>query len=106
MSDFWVAIVATALSIRSLAEHCPTSGFLMPRDPLARSMRPRSTFCYGAKSCLVGRAYIYGLGAGGETDVAWAIDIIRKELDVSVALTGVKSIPKIGRQFGALATIA
>jgi len=38
----------------------------MTRDPLARSMRPRGTFCYGAKSCLVGRAYIYGFGAGGQ----------------------------------------
>ena len=34
----------------------------------------------GAKSCMIGRAYIYGLGAGGEAGVAKAIDIIRNEL--------------------------
>ncbi len=51
----------------------------------------------GAKSCFIGRAYIFGLGAGGEAGVAKAIDIIRKELDVSMALTGVKSVGEIDR---------
>jgi L-lactate dehydrogenase (cytochrome) len=51
----------------------------------------------GARTCLIGRAYIFGLGAAGEAGVAKAIDIIRKELDVSMALTGVKRINEIGR---------
>jgi len=51
----------------------------------------------GARSCLIGRAYIFGLGAAGEAGVAKAIDIIQKELDVSMALTGVKRINEIGR---------
>jgi L-lactate dehydrogenase (cytochrome) len=46
----------------------------------------------GAKSCLIGRAYIFGLGAGGQTGIARTIDIIRKELDVITALTGVRRI--------------
>jgi L-lactate dehydrogenase (cytochrome) len=50
----------------------------------------------GAKSCLIGRAYIYGLGAAGERGAAKAIEIIRKELDVSMALTGVNGINEIG----------
>ena len=52
----------------------------------------------GAKGCLVGRAYIYGLGAGGQAGVATAIEIIRKELDVTMALTGVRSIKEIDRR--------
>jgi L-lactate dehydrogenase (cytochrome) len=52
----------------------------------------------GAKSCLIGRAYIYGLGAGGEAGVSKAIDIIRKELDVSMALTGTNSVKEIDRR--------
>lgn len=51
----------------------------------------------GASSCFAGRAYIFGLGAGGEAGVAKAIDIIRNELDVSMALTGIKNITEIGR---------
>lgn len=50
----------------------------------------------GAKSCLIGRSYIYGLGAGGEAGVAKAIEIIHKELDVSMALTGINNIEEIG----------
>ena len=49
----------------------------------------------GARACLSGRAYIYGLGAGGKAGVARAIEIIRNELDVSMALTGVTGIGDI-----------
>jgi L-lactate dehydrogenase (cytochrome) len=52
----------------------------------------------GAKACLSGRAYIYGLGAGGQAGVTRAIEIIRNELDVTMALTGVKSIGQIDRR--------
>ena len=52
----------------------------------------------GARSCLIGRAYIFGLGAGGQAGVARAIEIIRNELDVTMALCGVKSIGDIDRR--------
>jgi len=51
----------------------------------------------GARSCIVGRSYIYGLGAGGEAGVARAIEILGKELDVTMALCGVKTIAGIDR---------
>ncbi len=52
----------------------------------------------GARSCMIGRSYIYGLGAGGEAGVARAIEIIGKELDVSMALTGTKNVRDIDRR--------
>jgi L-lactate dehydrogenase (cytochrome) len=52
----------------------------------------------GAHACLSGRAYVYGLGAGGQEGVARAIEIIRNELNVSMALTGVNSIKEIDRR--------
>jgi L-lactate dehydrogenase (cytochrome) len=51
----------------------------------------------GARSCIVGRPYIYGLGAGGQAGVTRAIEILHKELDVTMALCGVKSIAEINR---------
>ena len=51
----------------------------------------------GAHACLSGRAFIYGLGAGGQAGVARAIEIMKNELDVSMALTGVTGIDKIDR---------
>jgi L-lactate dehydrogenase (cytochrome) len=50
----------------------------------------------GARGCLIGRSYVYGLGAYGEAGVAKAIEIIKNELDVTMALTGVSSIAQIG----------
>jgi L-lactate dehydrogenase (cytochrome) len=52
----------------------------------------------GAHACLSGRAYIYGLGAGGQAGVKRAIEILRNELDVSMALTGVRRIDDIDRR--------
>ena len=49
----------------------------------------------GARSCMIGRPYIYGLGAGGEAGVARAIEILGKELDVTMALCGVKNVRDI-----------
>src|SRR5262245_12427495 len=49
----------------------------------------------GARSCIVGRSYIYGLGAGGEAGVSHAIDILGRELDVTMALCGVKNVRDI-----------
>ena len=59
----------------------------------------------GAQSCMIGRAYIYGLGAGGQAGVEKAIEIIRKELDVTMALTGVTRIADIGRDVIATETM-
>jgi len=50
----------------------------------------------GARSCIVGRPYIYGLGAGGQAGVARAIEILGKELETTMALCGKKSVAEIG----------
>ena len=50
----------------------------------------------GAKGACIGRAYIYGLGAMGEAGVAKALECIRKELDVSMALCGLTDVRQAG----------
>lgn len=50
----------------------------------------------GADACWIGRAYLYGLGAAGQAGVSKAIDILHKELDVAMALTGCRSLSDIG----------
>ncbi|MGU9982323.1 L-lactate dehydrogenase [Phreatobacter sp. HK31-P] len=46
----------------------------------------------GAKGTYIGRAFLYGLGAMGEEGVTMAIEIIRKELDITMALCGLRDI--------------
>ncbi len=52
----------------------------------------------GAKSCMIGRAYAYGLGAGGEAGVAKAIEILAKEMNVTMGLCGVNSVAEIDQR--------
>jgi L-lactate dehydrogenase (cytochrome) len=51
----------------------------------------------GATGTFIGRAYIYGLGAMGEKGVTKALEIIQKELDVSMALCGRKHVTDLDK---------
>lgn len=51
----------------------------------------------GARGCLMGKAFLYGLAAMGEKGVTLALEIMRKELDVSMALTGTSDITRVDR---------
>ncbi len=46
----------------------------------------------GAKGVFIGRPFLYGLGAGGEAGVARCLEIIRKELDMTMALCGHRNL--------------
>ena len=52
----------------------------------------------GAKSTFIGRSYIYGLGAMGQAGVTKALEVIQKELDISMALCGVQKAQQISRE--------
>ena len=51
----------------------------------------------GATGTMIGRAFVYGLGAMGEKGVTTALEVIRKELDTSMALCGERDIARVGR---------
>ncbi len=51
----------------------------------------------GARACFIGRAYLYGLGAYGQAGVTKALEILRDELSVAMALTGVTDVEKVPR---------
>jgi L-lactate dehydrogenase (cytochrome) len=53
---------------------------------------------YGGDGCLLGRAHLYGLGAAGEPGVRKALDLIRYELDSSLALTGLSDVHDASRE--------
>jgi L-lactate dehydrogenase (cytochrome) len=49
----------------------------------------------GAKACLVGRAYLYGLMAGGERGVRRAVDILATEITRTMQLLGADSMTRL-----------
>ncbi|MEH6774569.1 MAG: alpha-hydroxy acid oxidase [Cereibacter changlensis] len=52
----------------------------------------------GANGTYIGRSYIYGLGAMGQEGVRQALEVIRKELDISMALCGEKNVKALRRE--------
>jgi L-lactate dehydrogenase (cytochrome) len=52
---------------------------------------------FGARCCLLGKAYLYGLAAAGGPGVRKVIELISRELSVSMALTGSTSVQRVDR---------
>ncbi|AMY68151.1 alpha-hydroxy acid oxidase [Frigidibacter mobilis] len=52
----------------------------------------------GASGTMIGRAWVYGLGAMGQAGVTKALEVIRKELDISMALCGERDVARLRRE--------
>lgn len=55
--------------------------------------------CLGARGVLIGRAYAYGLAAGGHRGVARALEILRTDVERTLRLLGCPSVSALGRSF-------
>ncbi|NDB01734.1 MAG: L-lactate dehydrogenase, partial [Betaproteobacteria bacterium] len=51
----------------------------------------------GARGTYIGRAFLYGLGAMGEAGVTKALEIIHKELDLTMAFCGHTQIDRVDK---------
>jgi L-lactate dehydrogenase (cytochrome) len=54
--------------------------------------------CLGAKGTYIGRPFLYGLGAMGKQGVTTTLEIIRKELDMTMALCGKRLITDASKE--------
>ena len=52
----------------------------------------------GAKGVYIGRAFLYGVGAMGEAGVTKCLQIIQKELDITMALCGLTDVTKVDKK--------
>jgi L-lactate dehydrogenase (cytochrome) len=52
----------------------------------------------GANACITGRAFLYGLGANGRQGVTSALEIISKEMQTTLALTGCNDVRDVSRK--------
>jgi L-lactate dehydrogenase (cytochrome) len=50
----------------------------------------------GARGTLIGRSFLYALAAAGEAGVAKAVEIMRSELRITLALTGISKVEAVG----------
>ena len=54
--------------------------------------------CIGAHGVLIGRPFLYGLGAYGKNGVTKCLEIMRDSLDESIAFLGEKNVNDLGRK--------
>jgi L-lactate dehydrogenase (cytochrome) len=81
-----VALLARAVGSR--VEILVDSGIRRGTDVL-------KALALGARACLIGRAYLYGLAAGGEAGVTRALDILREELVRDMTLLGTPDLASL-----------
>jgi L-lactate dehydrogenase (cytochrome) len=84
------ALPAIADAVGSRTEVYMDSGIRTGQDVL-------KAVALGARSTFIGRAFLYGLGAMGEAGVTRCLEIIRNELDLSMALCGRSRIQDVDR---------
>lgn len=84
------ALPAIAAAVGDQTEVWLDSGIRSGQDVL-------KALALGAKGTMIGRAYIYGLGAMGEAGVTTALEIIQKELDLTMALCGRRDAAALDR---------
>jgi isopentenyl diphosphate isomerase/L-lactate dehydrogenase-like FMN-dependent dehydrogenase len=53
----------------------------------------------GARACIIGRPFLWGLAAGGEAGVRRAIEILAAELDEAMALAGMRDLAELTPDF-------
>ena len=51
----------------------------------------------GARACMIGRAWLYGLASGGQPGVERALQILRDEIDITLTLLGRPTLAEINR---------
>lgn len=108
-----VDIGATAIIVSNHGgrqlDHCPTPIDVLPEIVAAvgdrvevildggvrRGTDVLKALALGARACMTGRCYLYGLGAGGEAGVDKALQILRDEIVRDMALLGTRNVKEI-----------
>jgi len=84
------ALPAVVDAVKGAAEIVLDSGIRRGGDVL-------KALALGARACMAGRPFLYGLAADGEAGVREAISILRSEIDLGLTLMGVNSVGALDR---------
>jgi 4-hydroxymandelate oxidase len=89
--------VATIEALPRVAEAMDGRGELLVDGGVRRGTDVIKALALGARAVLVGRPMLWGLALGGEAGARRALDILREELDLAMALCGCRSVTEITR---------
>jgi L-lactate dehydrogenase (cytochrome) len=88
-------VPATASALPSIAEAVGDQTTLLVDGGIRSGLDVLRMLALGAKACLIGRAWAFPLAARGESGVAHALTILRRELTVAMALTGTTNVTQV-----------
>jgi L-lactate dehydrogenase (cytochrome) len=91
-------VVSTARALPSIADAVGDKLKILVDGGVRSGLDAVRMLALGADFVLLGRAWVYALGARGEAGVAHVLRLIEAEMRVAMALTGATSIGEIGRE--------
>jgi 4-hydroxymandelate oxidase len=90
-------VPATLDALPPIAERVAGRVALLLDGGVRRGTDVLKALALGASAVLIGRPYLYGLGAAGAAGVQRVIEILRSELEMALALTGRRSLAEVDR---------
>lgn len=89
--------ISTATALREIADAVEGKAELYVDGGIRRGSDVLKALALGARAVLIGRPYLWGLAVDGQAGVSRVLELLRKELDLSMALAGKPTIASIGR---------
>jgi 4-hydroxymandelate oxidase len=90
-------VPSTAAALPRIVERVQGKMLLMVDGGIRRGTDVLKALALGAQAVLIGRPFLFGLAVAGAEGVARAVDILRNELMMAMALTGPTAIAQIDR---------
>lgn len=90
---------ATLDALPAIADRVGHRATVLVDGGIRRGTDVVKALCLGADACLIGRPALYGLAVGGESGVRHVLDILRAEIDRTLALMGCPDIVDLGRDW-------
>lgn len=88
-------VVPTAVVLPAIAKAAAGRLPVLVDDGIRRGTDVLKALCLGADAVLLGRPYLWALGAFGEAGVARAVDILRTELEIAICQLGAHSLAEL-----------
>lgn len=89
--------VATIEALPKIADEVGDETLLLMDGGVRRGTDVLKALALGARAVLIGRPVLWGLAAGGEAGVSHALELLRDEIDLAMALSGCPTVPDVTR---------
>jgi isopentenyl diphosphate isomerase/L-lactate dehydrogenase-like FMN-dependent dehydrogenase len=87
--------IPTVMALMEIAEVASNRGTLIVDGGIRRGTDVAKALALGAQAVLIGRPFLYGLAVAGQSGVERILEILRTELDATLALLGCRTVSEL-----------